>query len=58
VAAKGRRIEKGEPLVPLLRVTPGAHEIQLSLKREELILGIPGTASPASIKVKVLGEGQ
>ena len=53
VTAKGRRIKKDEALVPVLSVEPGAHEIQLSLKRDE-ILGIPGTVSPASVMVKVV----
>jgi hypothetical protein len=54
VAAKCRRIEKDEALVPVLWVEPGTHEIQLSLKREGITLGIPGTVSPGSIKVKVI----
>jgi hypothetical protein len=53
VAAQGSRLEKDESLVPVLYVEPGTHEIQLSLKRDEITLGIPGTVAPASIKVKV-----
>jgi len=54
VTAKGSRPEKDEALVPVLYVEPGTHAIQLSLKRDEITLGIPGTVSPASIKVKVI----
>ena len=54
VTAKGSRLEKDEPLVPVLYVAPGTHTIQLSLKRDEGTLGIRGTVSPASIKVKVI----
>jgi hypothetical protein len=53
VAAKGRRIEKDEALVPVLWVEPGTREIQLSLKRDERTLGIRGPVEPASVKVKV-----
>ena len=53
VTAKGSRPEKDEPLVPILYVEPGTHEIQLSLKRDEITLGIPGAVSPACITVKV-----
>jgi len=53
VTAKGSRLEKDEPLAPVLYVKPGAHEIQLSLRSGELTLGIRATVAPASIKVKV-----
>jgi len=58
VAAKGSRLGKDEPLVPVLYVEPGPHEIQLLLRNDGITLGIPGTVSPASIKVKVnAGKG-
>lgn len=53
VTAKGSRPAKDEPLVPVLFVEPGTRTIELSLKRDDITLGIPGRVAPARVKVKV-----
>ena len=52
ITPTGGRPEKDEPLVPVMFAEPGAHEIEFSLRRDEL-LGIPGTVAPETVKVMI-----